>query len=79
VQLEPRRIAESVSRHGDDPPLRGAGAGRISKGGIPVLSISMREKEAAAVGVCSHLGPRDYIASTHRGHGHSIAKGCDQC
>jgi pyruvate dehydrogenase E1 component alpha subunit len=29
------------------------------------------------VGVCSHLGPRDYIASTHRGHGHSIAKGCD--
>ena len=25
----------------------------------------------------SHLGPKDYIASTHRGHGHSIAKGCD--
>jgi pyruvate dehydrogenase E1 component alpha subunit len=24
-----------------------------------------------------HLGPKDYIASTHRGHGHSIAKGCD--
>jgi acetoin:2,6-dichlorophenolindophenol oxidoreductase subunit alpha len=24
-----------------------------------------------------HLWPQDYIASTHRGHGHSIAKGCD--
>jgi pyruvate dehydrogenase E1 component alpha subunit len=34
-------------------------------------------QEASAVGVCSHLGPRDHIASTHRGHGHSIAKGCD--
>jgi acetoin:2,6-dichlorophenolindophenol oxidoreductase subunit alpha len=27
--------------------------------------------------VCAHLGPDDYIASTHRGHGHAIAKGCD--
>ena len=24
-----------------------------------------------------HLGPDDYVASTHRGHGHAIAKGCD--
>jgi len=29
------------------------------------------------VGVCEHLGPKDYIISTHRGHGHCIAKGCD--
>ena len=27
--------------------------------------------------MCTHLGPGDRIASTHRGHGHSIAKGCD--
>jgi pyruvate dehydrogenase E1 component alpha subunit len=27
------------------------------------------------VGVCSQLGPDDYITSTHRGHGHAIAKG----
>ena len=34
-------------------------------------------QEAAAVGVCSHLSDDDYIVSTHRGHGHCIAKGCD--
>ncbi|WP_375195688.1 thiamine pyrophosphate-dependent dehydrogenase E1 component subunit alpha [Sphingobium sp.] len=34
-------------------------------------------QEACAVGVCEHLGPKDYIISTHRGHGHCIAKGCD--
>jgi pyruvate dehydrogenase E1 component alpha subunit len=33
--------------------------------------------EAIAVGVCSALGDQDYITSTHRGHGHSIAKGLD--
>ncbi len=32
-------------------------------------------EEAVAVGVCSHLGDRDWVASTHRGHGHCIAKG----
>ena len=34
-------------------------------------------QEACAVGVCENLGPTDYIISTHRGHGHCIAKGCD--
>jgi len=34
-------------------------------------------QEACAVGVCEHLGSQDYIVSTHRGHGHCIAKGCD--
>lgn len=34
-------------------------------------------QEAAAVGVCEHLSNDDYIVSTHRGHGHCIAKGCD--
>ena len=34
-------------------------------------------QEAIAVGVCENLTDRDYIISTHRGHGHSIAKGCD--
>jgi pyruvate dehydrogenase E1 component alpha subunit len=32
-------------------------------------------EEAVAVGVCSHLGQADTVASTHRGHGHCIAKG----
>ncbi len=34
-------------------------------------------QEAAAVGVCDHLTNEDFIVSTHRGHGHCIAKGCD--
>lgn len=34
-------------------------------------------QEAIAVGVCEHLTDNDYISSTHRGHGHCIAKGCD--
>ena len=33
--------------------------------------------EAIAVGVCENLTDDDSIASTHRGHGHCIAKGCD--
>src|SRR6516164_3206652 len=32
-------------------------------------------EEAIAVGVCAHLGQRDVIFSTHRGHGHALAKG----
>jgi pyruvate dehydrogenase E1 component alpha subunit len=34
-------------------------------------------EEAVAVGVCAALRRDDYIASTHRGHGHLIAKGGD--
>ena len=34
-------------------------------------------QEAIAVGVCSHLSDADWIISTHRGHGHALAKGCD--
>jgi pyruvate dehydrogenase E1 component alpha subunit len=34
-------------------------------------------EEAVAVGVCSHLSDRDIVTSTHRGHGHCIAKGVD--
>ncbi|MDO8685807.1 MAG: thiamine pyrophosphate-dependent dehydrogenase E1 component subunit alpha, partial [Clostridiales bacterium] len=34
-------------------------------------------EEAVAVGVCTALRKDDYIFSTHRGHGHAIAKGCD--
>ena len=34
-------------------------------------------QEAVAVGVCEHLSVDDKIISTHRGHGHCLAKGCD--
>jgi len=34
-------------------------------------------EEAVAVGACSAIGPDDYITSTHRGHGHCLARGGD--
>jgi TPP-dependent pyruvate/acetoin dehydrogenase alpha subunit len=34
-------------------------------------------QEAVAVGACSAIDDDDYITSTHRGHGHSLAKGLD--
>ncbi len=38
---------------------------------------SSEGQEAVAVGACAALNPDDYIISTHRGHGHCIAKGAD--
>jgi 2-oxoisovalerate dehydrogenase E1 component len=32
-------------------------------------------QEATAVGICAHLTPHDWVTSTHRGHGHALAKG----
>ncbi len=34
-------------------------------------------QEAVAAGVCAHLHRDDYLTSTHRGHGHTLAKGAD--
>src|SRR5579864_7042100 len=49
----------------------------FSAGKIPGFVHLYAGEEASAVGVCSQLTDRDVIASTHRGHGHCIAKGCD--
>ena len=34
-------------------------------------------QEAVPAGVCAHLRTDDFITSTHRGHGHTLAKGAD--
>jgi TPP-dependent pyruvate/acetoin dehydrogenase alpha subunit len=52
-------VAEIAQRDGEIP-------------GTLHLSIG---QEAVAAGICSALKPTDLITSTHRGHGHSIAKG----
>lgn len=44
-------------------------------GHFPGFIHSYIGQEAIAVGACVHLRPDDYITSTHRGHGHLIAKG----
>jgi pyruvate dehydrogenase E1 component alpha subunit len=50
----------------------------FSAGAIPGFVHLYAGEEASGVGVCMHLDDRDAIASTHRGHGHCIAKGCDE-
>ena len=49
----------------------------FAAGNIPGFVHLYAGEEASGVGVCMHLDDRDAIASTHRGHGHCIAKGCD--
>jgi len=49
----------------------------FEKGNIPGFIHLYVGQEASAVGVCMNLDDRDAIASTHRGHGHCIAKRCD--
>ncbi len=47
----------------------------FGKGKIPGFVHLYAGEEAVAVGVCSNLTDADYMTSTHRGHGHCIAKG----
>ena len=62
-------------------------AEEASKGGVAAFGASLAEakvrgplhlstgQEAVAAGVCLNLEHSDYITSTHRGHGHTLAKG----
>ena len=45
--------------------------------GVSASIHSSAGQEAVATGVCANLTDEDYIGSTHRGHGHCIAKGVD--
>ncbi|TWJ46561.1 thiamine pyrophosphate-dependent dehydrogenase E1 component subunit alpha [Bacillus paralicheniformis] len=49
----------------------------FAKGILPGFVHLYAGEEAVAAGVCAHLNDEDTITSTHRGHGHCIAKGCD--
>jgi pyruvate dehydrogenase E1 component alpha subunit len=62
-------------------------AEEASRGGVAAFGASLADakvrgplhlstgQEAVAAGVCANLGPEDLITSTHRGHGHTLAKG----
>jgi len=50
----------------------------FQKGDLPTEAIHLSiGQEAVAVGVCMNLKDSDYLNTTHRGHGHIIAKGAD--
>jgi TPP-dependent pyruvate/acetoin dehydrogenase alpha subunit len=56
----------------EDQVRRLAAAGEVP--GFPHLSTG---QEAVAVGVCAHLSRQDLLFTSHRGHGHVLAKGSD--
>lgn len=47
------------------------------RGLMPGLAHLYLGEEAIAAGACGAVGPEDYIGSTHRGHGHLVARGAD--
>jgi pyruvate dehydrogenase E1 component alpha subunit len=49
----------------------------FATGEIPGFVHLYAGEEAIAAGIMAHLRDDDFVASTHRGHGHAIAKGCD--
>ena len=49
----------------------------FGRGDIPGFVHLYAGEEAAGTGIMMHLGDGDRIATTHRGHGHCIAKGVD--
>ena len=50
----------------------------LAETGVPVGAVHYYiGQEAVASGVCANLADSDWVASTHRGHGHCIAKGVD--
>ncbi|MGI9522235.1 MAG: thiamine pyrophosphate-dependent dehydrogenase E1 component subunit alpha [Hyphomicrobiaceae bacterium] len=71
TQLEMLRIMQTIRRF-EERASKDFHAGRIY--GVVHCYIG---EEAVAVGVCSALKKNDKIISTHRGHGHCIAKGAD--
>ncbi|MEM7007416.1 MAG: thiamine pyrophosphate-dependent dehydrogenase E1 component subunit alpha [Pseudomonadota bacterium] len=49
----------------------------FANGNIPGFAHVYLGQEASGVGICHELTDDDWIGSTHRGHGHCLAKGCE--
>jgi acetoin:2,6-dichlorophenolindophenol oxidoreductase subunit alpha len=75
MQLDRDTLAESYRRMATIRAFEErVGADSLS-GLIPGFVHLYAGEEASAVGICLELGANDWIGSTHRGHGHCIAKG----
>ena len=77
MALEPQQLIEMYRRmltirHFDQRAVE-----EFHAGNIPGVVHAYIGQEAVAVGVCTALRRDDRIVSTHRGHGHTIAKGAD--
>ena len=65
--------AEAASQGGVSAYGQQAGASAKVRGPLHLST----GQEAVPAGVCAHLKHTDYLTSTHRGHGHTLAKGAD--
>ena len=77
LQLSRYQLAAAYRRMRTIRVFEDAVHDEFAAGNIPGFVHLYAGEEASGVGVCMHLDDRDAIASTHRGHGHCIAKGCD--
>lgn len=77
IQLSPSELLSAYRTMREIREFEEAVHVEFERGNIPGFAHLYAGSEASAVGVCSHLSTVDKIVSTHRGHGHCIAKGCD--
>jgi TPP-dependent pyruvate/acetoin dehydrogenase alpha subunit len=77
LQLPREELAAAYKRMRTIREFEDAVHNEFAAGNIPGFVHLYAGEEASGVGFCMHLDDRDAIASTHRGHGHCIAKGCD--
>jgi TPP-dependent pyruvate/acetoin dehydrogenase alpha subunit len=71
---EPARLYRTIRfiRRFEERSVELVTAGEIASGVHPCIG-----QEAIATGVCAALADDDIVLSSHRGHGHLLAKGCD--
>ncbi len=74
VRIRAFENAAEIASQGGVSAYGQSAAGTASVRGPLHLSTG---QEAVPTGVCAHLSHRDLITSTHRGHGHTLAKGAD--
>ena len=77
MALEPAQLLEMYRKMVTIRTFDQKAVEEFHAGNIPGVVHAYIGQEAVAVGVCSALRREDRITSTHRGHGHTIAKGAD--
>ena len=77
MALEPHQLLEMYRKMVTIRRFDETAVEEFQSGNIPGVVHAYIGQEAVAVGVCSALRHDDRIVSTHRGHGHTIAKGAD--
>ena len=77
MTLEPQQLLTMYRQMATIRAFDNRAVEEFHAGSIPGVVHAYLGQEAIAVGVCTALRRDDKIVSTHRGHGHTIAKGAD--